>query len=96
MSRDTKTPRINEEYITQSPEEIEGRVTKKVSHEFSTAENWILGALLKLDDFLLNLQVLVQSGTIPGTSWNINRENEEHNDDRSHNDAHLEMEAAVI
>ena len=47
-------PRINEENITQVSEEIEGSVTKKLSQEFSSTEARILGALFKLDEFLLN------------------------------------------
>ena len=35
-------------------EEIEGRVTKKLSQEFSRTESRILGSLSRLDDFLQN------------------------------------------
>ena len=54
QSRNTSVPRINEEYITQVSEQIEGRVTKKLSQEFSRTESRIMGALSKLDEFLLN------------------------------------------
>ena len=54
QSRNTSVPRINEEFITQVSEEIEGRVSKKLSQEFSRTESRILGALSKLDEFLLN------------------------------------------
>ena len=54
QSRNTSVPIINEEYITQVTEEIESRVTKKLSQEFSRSESRILGALSKLDEFLLN------------------------------------------
>ena len=67
QSRNTSVPRINEEYITQFSEEIEGRVTKKLSQEFSRAESRILGALSKLDEFLLNPQITTHSETVPGT-----------------------------
>ena len=63
QSRNTSVPRINEEYITQVSEQIEGRVTKKLSHEFSRTESRILGALSKLDEFLLNQQITTHSGT---------------------------------
>ena len=43
-------PRSQEDYITQVFEEIEGIVTKKLSHYFSKMENCILGALSRLDD----------------------------------------------
>ena len=56
QSRNTSVPRINEEFITQVSEEIESRVTKKLSQEFSRAESRILGALSKLHEFLLNPQ----------------------------------------
>ena len=69
-------PRINEEYITQLSEEIEGRVTKKLSQEFSRTDSRILGALSKLDEFPLNPQIRTHSGTVPGTSRNTNVENQ--------------------
>ena len=67
QSQNTFVPKINEENITQVFEEVEGRVTKKLSQEFSGTESHILGALSKLDDFLLNLQIRTHSGTVPGT-----------------------------
>ena len=47
---------ITEEYITQLSEEIEGRVTKKLSQEFIRTKFRIFGAQSKLDEFLLNPQ----------------------------------------
>ena len=47
-------PELTQNYISQVTEEIEGRVTKKLSKEFSKTESHILGALSKLDEFLLN------------------------------------------
>ena len=47
-------PRSQEDYITQVSEEIEGRVTKKLSQEFRWTENRKLRALAKLDHFLMN------------------------------------------
>ena len=67
QSRNTSVPRINEEYITQVSEQIEGRVTKKLSQEFSRTESRMFGALSKLDEFLLNQQITTHSGTVPGT-----------------------------
>ena len=70
QSRNTSVPSINEEYITQVSEEIEGRVTKKLSQEFSRTESRILGALSKLDEFLSNQQIQTHSRTVPGTqTW---------------------------
>ena len=89
-SRNTSVPRINEEYITQVFEEIEGRVTKKLSQEFSRTESRILGALSKLDEFLLNPQIQTHSGTVPGTFRNTNVENQRTNEDDSQSDPHPE------
>ena len=82
QSRNTSVPGINEEYITQFFEEIEGSVTRKLSQEFKRTESRILGALSKLDEFLLNPQIRTHSGTVPGTFRNTNVENQERNEDR--------------
>ena len=83
QSRNNSVPRINEEYIAQVSEEIEGRVIKKLSQEFSRIESRILGALSKLDEFLLNEQIRTHSGTVPGTFRNTNVENQRTNEDDS-------------
>ena len=83
QSQNTLDPGIAQEYIYQVSEEIEGRVTKKLSKEFSRTESRILGALSKLDDFLLNPQVLTCSVAVPGTSRNSGSENQEPTVDRS-------------
>ena len=70
QSRNTSVPRINEEFTTQVSEEIEGRVIKKLSQEYSRTESRILGALSKLDEFLLNQQIQTHSGTVSGTFRN--------------------------
>ena len=74
---------MTEEYITQVSEKIEGRVTKKLSLEFSRTETRILGALSKLDEFLLNPQVWTSSVAVTGTSRNNNSENLEPTGDHS-------------
>ena len=86
QSRNTSVPRINEEYITQLSEEIEGRVSKKLSQEFSRTESRILGALSKLDEFLLNQQITAHSGTFRNT----NVDNQGTNEDDSQSDPHPE------
>ena len=63
--RDPDVPRVSEDYINQISEEIEDRVTKKLSQEFRRRNSLILGVLSKLDDFLLNSQVRVQSANAP-------------------------------
>ena len=64
QSRNTSGPRMDEEYITQVLDGIGGRVTKKMSQEFSTTQSRILGALSELDEFLLNPQIRTHSGTV--------------------------------
>ena len=76
-------PELSQDYISQVSEEIEGRVTKKFSKEFSKTESRILGALSKLDEFLPNPQVRNCSVAVQGTSRNTNWENREATGDRS-------------
>ena len=91
QSRNTAVPRINEDYITRVSEEIESRLTKKLSRDRSRTENRILGALSKLVKFSPNLQSRAQFGTVLATSRNSNTENEDPNMDRSHNDSRPEV-----
>ena len=90
QSRNTSVPRINEEDITQLSEEIEGRVSKKLSQEFNRIESRISDALSKLDEFLLNQQITTLSETVPGTFRNTNVENQGTNEDDSQSDPHPE------
>ena len=66
-------------------------MTKKFSKEFSKTESRILGALSKLDEFLLNPQVRTCSVAAHGTSRNSNSENRETHGDRSLNDSDPEV-----
>ena len=84
--QNTLDPESTQDYISQVSEEIEGRVTKKFSKEFSRTESRILGALSKLDEFLLNSQVRTCSVAVPGTSRNNNSENRETTGGRSSDD----------
>ena len=79
-------PELTQDYISQVSEEIEGRLTKKLSKEFSRTESRVLGALSKLDEFLLDPQIRTCSVAVPGTSWNSNSENQETTGDRSSDD----------
>ena len=90
QSRNTSVPRINEEYITQVSEEIEGRITKKLSQEFNRIESRISDALSKLGEFLSNQQIQTHSKTVPGTFRNTNVENQGTNEDDSQSDPHSE------
>ena len=91
QSQNTLDPEMAQEYISQVSEVIEGRVTKRLSKEFSRTESRILGALKKLDEFLLNPQVRTCSVTVPGTSRNSNSENREPTGDRSLDDPSPEV-----
>ena len=95
QSRNTSVPRINPEHNTQLSEEIEGKFPKKLSQEFSKTESRIVGALSKLDEFLLNSQIRTHSRTVPGSFRNTNVENQEPNEDRSQDDPHPEVGPSV-
>ena len=82
MAQNSGAPRSQKNYITQVSEEIEGRVTKRLSKEFSRTENRILGALARLDDFLMN-------PLLPGHR-NTTRNNQGTNEDGSQKDPHAE------
>ena len=84
-------PELTQEYISQVSEEIEGRVIKKLSKEFSKTESRILGALSKLDEFLLSPQVRTCSVAVQGTSGNANSGNRETHGDRSSTDRYPEV-----
>ena len=90
QSRNMSVPIINEEHITQVSEEIEGRITEILFQEFSRTESRILGALSKLEEFLLNPQIRTHSGTVPRKSRNTNVENQGTNEDDSQSDPHPE------
>ena len=65
-------PRSQEDYITQVSREIEGKVTKKFSQEFSRTENRILGVLSRLDnshDPANSGPLRKRSGDIPERIW---------------------------
>ena len=83
-----------EDYITQVSEEIEGRVTKKFSQEFSKTENRILGALSRLDNFLMNPLFQGHSVTASKTSRSAFGTNQGTNEDDSQSD--LRPEASIF
>ena len=86
LAQKSNVPRSQEDYITQISEEIEGRVTNKLSQEFSRMENRILGALSRLDDFLMNPLIQSHSGTAPETSRNVFSTSQGTNEDDSQSD----------
>ena len=87
--RNVLDPKLTQVYISQVSEEIEWRVSKKLSKEFNKTESRILGALSKLDEFLPNPQVRTCS-VIQGAYRNANSENREIHGDRSSNDPYPE------
>ena len=90
VAQNSNVPRSQADYITQVSEEIEGRVTKKLSQEFSRTENRILGALARLDDFLMNPLLQGHSGTTLDASRNVFSINQGTNEDDSQSDPHPE------
>ena len=90
LAQNSNVPRSQEDYITQVCEEIEGRVAKKLSQEFSRTENLILGALARLDYFLMNPLIQGHSGTAPETSRNLFSISQGTNDDDSQSNPHPE------
>ena len=90
LAQNSNVPRSQEDYITQFSEEIEGRVTKKLLEAFSRTENLILGALARLDDFLLNPLLQGYSGTTPEMSRNAFSTNQGTNEDDPQSDPHPE------
>ena len=58
------------EYLAQFSEEIEGRVTIKMSQEFSRTESRILGGLTQFQELFWSPQGQAPSGTVSGTSCN--------------------------
>ena len=90
LAQNSNVLRSQEVFITQVSEEIEGRVTKKLSQEFSRTENCILGALARFDDFLMNPLIQGHAGTAPGTSRNALSTIRGTNEDNSQSDPHPE------
>ena len=95
QSQNAFNPGLAEEYITQISEKIEGRVPEKQSQEFSRTESRILGALPKVDEFLLNPQVRTCCVTVLGTSSNKNSKNREPTGDSSLNDPYPKVEFSI-
>ena len=87
----SNVPRSQEDYITQVSEEIEERVIRNLSQEFSRTENRILGALARLDDLLMNPLLQGHSGTTPETSRNMFSINQGAIEDDSQSNPHPEV-----
>ena len=90
LAQNSDVPRSEEDYITQVSEEIEGRVKRKLSQEFSRTENRMLGALARLGSFFMNPLIQRQSGTARETSRNAFSASQGTNDDNSHSEPYHE------
>ena len=90
MAQNSNVPISQEDYITQVSEEIELRVTKRLSKDFSRTENRILGASARLDHFLMNPLFHGHSGTTPEVSRTALSTNQGTNEDDSQCDPHPE------
>ena len=90
LAQNSNVSRSQEDYITQVSQEIERRVAKRLSKEFSRTANRILGALARLDAFFMNLLLRDHSGTTPEMSRNAFSTNQETNEDDSLSDCHPE------
>ena len=90
MAQSSIVPRWQQDYKTQVSEEFEGRVTKKLSQEYSRTENRILGALARLNDLLKNPLIQCHCGPAPETSRNALSTSQETNEDDTQSDPHPE------
>ena len=90
LAQNSSAPRSQEDYITQVSEEIEGRITKRLSKEFIKTKNRIVGALARLDDFLMSPLLPGHSGTTPEPSQNSLSISQGTKEDDSQNDSHPE------
>ena len=90
LAQNSSVPKSEKDYITQVSDEIEGRVSKKLSQQFSRTEDHILGALSRLDDFFMNPLFQGQSGTTPEMSRNAHGTNQGTNEEESQSDPYPE------
>ena len=72
---------MNEEYITQVSVEIEKKLSKKVSQEYSWTDKKLLRVSSKLDEHLQSSQVSGKPVNILGTSRNSTSRNQDLKED---------------
>ena len=90
LAQTSSAPRSQEVSITQVTEDIEEKVTKRLSKKYNRTENRILGALARLDILLMNPLLPGCSGTTPEPSRNALNTSQGTNEDNSQNDPHPE------
>ena len=71
QSHNTYVPGIKEQFITQDFEEIEGRVSQKLSQDLSRTDFRIVEAFSQLDESLLSPLVRTLSRTLSGNFCNL-------------------------
>ena len=76
-------------------EQLEGRVTLRLSQGFNRKNSRTLSALSNLAEFLVNPQVRVQSGADPVTSRDMDLENQEPTQDRFQRGPQPEADASI-
>ena len=90
MARDTNVAITQEDNIPQVSDEVEGRVSKRLSLEFSWTEKPFLGTLSRLAEFLLNPLFQGISRSAPDTYLDTYGENHGTNEDCSQSGPHPE------
>ena len=65
VAQNSGVPRSQKDYKYHISDEIEGKVTRKLSQEFIKTKNRILVALSRLDDFLMDPLIQGYAGTAP-------------------------------
>ena len=90
QSQDMSVPRINEEYITQNSEEIEGRITENCPRSSAGQPPAFWVPCLNEMSCVLKPQIRTHSATVPGTFRNTNVENQGTNEDDSQSYPHPE------
>ena len=88
LAQNTCIAKSEEDYIIQVSMEIEGKITKKLSKEFSRTESRILDDLSRIDAFLLSPLLQGHSGFSPETSQNAPNVIQATHDDDCQVDAH--------
>ena len=86
----TSFAKTQEDFNTQVSEEPEVKITNKMSKGFIRTEERILGALSRLDEFLLNPLFQGSSGSVPETSRNTLNPKQGSIEDDSQVDRHPE------
>ena len=91
QARYASSAKTQEGYNTQVSQKIEGRVTKKLSQEFSRTESCIWAPYHNQTNFFWTHKPVFTPNPVPETSGFSNKQNQRTNEDRSQNDPHPEV-----